>query len=192
VNRERAVRTSAVLATLTVLAVGLAGCSANQEPPARHPATSPTETRTHPDPVTTVVRDYRTYRAGQTGVLNSPSQHASLRLTVSRPSRSTTRLSSYGDPPRYGYYVTFRLAITNTGRVPILLRRLDFWVRTSGAAKTTTDAGNAPYSGSARQLDTTQLAPGQQVTNDLTFDLAQPSGRLFYGPAGRRQLAWSF
>lgn len=141
----------------------------------------------------TVVRNFHRYRAGQTGVVSSPGRHASLRITVSRPTLSTTSLSSsYGDPPRYGHYVTFRLTIRNAGTMPALVRRLDFWVRTAGVAKTTTDAGNAPYSGSGSQLDSTVLAPGHQVRNKLTFDVAHPAGTLFYGSGGHRQIAWTF
>jgi hypothetical protein len=106
---------------------------------------------------------------------------------------STKALSaSYGDPPRYGSYVTFHLVIANTGRVPVEIDRLDFWVATPGRARTTTDEGNAPFSGSPHQLDTTQLAPGRSLRNDLTFDVAHPAGTLYYGTAGRRELAWTF
>jgi hypothetical protein len=63
---------------------------------------------------------------------------------------------------------------------------------TPGARKTTTDEGNAPFSGSASQLDSTELTAGQDVTNDLTFDVAEPTGTLFYGPNDRKELAWTF
>jgi hypothetical protein len=139
-----------------------------------------------------VIRHYRTQRAGQTGILTSRSQHASLRLTAGRPMQSSAALSSYGDPPRYGHYLTFRLTITNTGSAPILVRRLDFWLKTPGTARTTTDDGNAPFSGAAQQLDTTQLPPGHRISNDLTFDVAGLSGTLFYGATGHPQLAWAF
>lgn len=152
-----------------------------------------TRTAHPPNPTKTVVRDYRTYRAGQTGVLQSRSQHALLLMSVSKPSTSTQRLSSsYGYPPANGHYVTFVITIKNNGRVPVLLQRLDFFVQTPGKARTTTDDGNAPFSGSGTQLDTTQLVPGKRVTNNLTFDVGDPSGTLFYAPDGEKAIAWKF
>jgi hypothetical protein len=142
---------------------------------------------------TVVRRAYRILRAGHRGVVRSPKQHASVRVSVGKPSVSSTRLSpTYGVPPVHGHYVTFRVRVADTGKVPIELRRLDFFVRTPGAAKTTTDDGNAPASGSGSQLDTTELEPGQRVSNNLTFDVATPHGTLFYAPAGRIALAWRF
>lgn len=184
------------LAAVVGCGVALSGCHVTHHV-TRGPTVRTTVTRSttaKPSPVKTIVRRYRTYRAGEVGLLNSPAQHASLRVAVGRPSRSTTRLSdSYGDAPAHGHYVTFRLTITNTGRVPIVIQRLDFWVKTPGARKTTTDDGNAPYSGSGSQLDTTELEPGDRVTNNLTFDVADPTGTLFYGPGGKRPaLAWTF
>jgi hypothetical protein len=176
-----------------VTAVALAGCGVATQTKSDPTVTTTSTRTTRPHPVKTVVRNYRTYRAGQTGILNSPQQHASLHVAVSAPSVATTSLSkSYGYPPANGHYVTFRLTITNTGRVPVLIRRLDFWVQTPGAARTTTDEGNAPYSGSGTQLDTTQLNPGDRVSNNLTFDVTHPTGTLFYGPGGHRALAWTF
>jgi hypothetical protein len=144
-------------------------------------------------PTTTVVRGYHTYVAGQTGLIDSPSQHAAMAITVGPPSRSTTRLSpTYGYSPRFGHYVTFRLTIHNTGKAPIVLQRLDFWVTTPGTHKTTTNDGNSPYSGSGSQLDNTELTAGEHVTNDLTFDVANPTGTLYYAPGGHKELAWTF
>jgi hypothetical protein len=118
-------------------------------------------------------RAYRTLRAGQSGVVRSPAQHAAVRVTVSAASVSSTRLSpTYGSGPAHGHYVTFRVRVADSGKVAIELQRLDFYVRTPGAAKTTTDDGNAPVSGSGSQLDSTELGPGQRVSNNLTFDLA--------------------
>jgi hypothetical protein len=140
-----------------------------------------------------VHRSFRIYRAGQTGIVTSPGQHAALRMTVSRPTVSTTSLSrGYGYSPQHGHYVTFGLTIRNTGKVPVTVGPLDFLVRTPGIARTTTDDGNAPYSGSSRQLDQTELAAGHQVRNQLTFDVADPSGTLFYAPGGDRAIGWTF
>jgi hypothetical protein len=148
---------------------------------------------THHSHQAVVHRAYRILRAGHAGVVRSPKQHAALRVTVSVPTVSSTRLSpTYGVPPAHGHYVTFRVRVVDTGKVPIEVRRLDFFLRTQGAARTTTDDGNAPASGSGSQLDTTELEPGQRVANDLTFDVAKPRGTLFYAPAGRVALAWRF
>jgi hypothetical protein len=140
-----------------------------------------------------VHRAYRTLRAGHSGVVRAPKQHASLQVSVGVPSVSETRLSpTYGVPPLHGHYVTFRVRVADTGKVAIELRRLDFFVRTPGAGRTTTDDGNAPASGSGSQLDTTELEPGQRVADNLTFDVATPHGTLYYAPAGRVALAWRF
>jgi hypothetical protein len=183
-----------ILAFAAATAVGLGGCAFGSGSDTPGPVVTTTVTRhAHPKPQRTVIRDYRTYQAGQTGVLSSPSQHAALQIAVGPPSVSQTRLSkTYGYSPRNGNYVTFRLTISNTGQVPIEIQRLDFWLTTPGVKKTTTDDGNSPFSGSGSQLDTTELTPGQDVTNDLTFDVAHPTGTLFYGPGGRKQLAWTF
>jgi hypothetical protein len=162
--------------------VGLGGC-----------ATSTSGGLARPVPSTTIFHSHHVYAVGQTGVLDSPSQHAGLRVEVAPPSRSRRPLSShYGDPPKFGRFVTFRLTFRNTGLVPVEIRRLDFWVRTPGARRTTTNDGNAPFSGASRQLDTTELEPGRTLTNDLTFDVADPTGTLFYAPEGRPALAWTF
>jgi hypothetical protein len=164
---------------LAVVAVVAGGCGAGPGSAHRHRRV--------------VHRAYRTLRAGHGGVVRSPKQHASLRVDVGVPSVSEHRLSpTYGVPPVHGHYLTFRVRVSDTGRVPIELRRLDFFVRTPGAGKTTTDDGNAPASGSGSQLDTTELEPGQSVSNNLTFDVATPHGTLFYAPAGRVALAWRF
>jgi len=179
---------------VTIAAIGLSGCAVGggSTTPGRVLVTTVTRSAT-PNPQRTVVRKYPTLRAGEAGVISSPAQHASLRMAVGPPRVSQTRLSpTYGYPPRYGHYVTFRLTITNTGKAAIEIQRLDFWVRTPGAKMTTTDDGNSPYSGSGSQLDTTELTAGQHVSNDLTFDVAHPSGTLYYGPRGHKELAWTF
>jgi hypothetical protein len=179
-------------ALVVVLGAALASCGHST---VKGPTvvTTTTRTATAPQPTRTLLRNYRTYRAGQTGVLQSRSQHASLLMRVSKPTTSTSRLSSsYGYPPANGHYVTFVITVKNSGQVPVLLQRLDFFVRTPGKAKTTTDEGNAPFSGSGTQLDTTQLVPGKRVTNNLTFDVAQPTGTLFYAPNGDKSIAWTF
>lgn len=173
------------------LLAGTVGCGAGGS--GGQPTTGSHSPPARPSPARTVVRDHPTYRAGATGVVDSPREHASLRVTAGVPRVSTTRLSpGYGYAPARGHYVTFRITIVNTGRVPVAIRPLDFAVRTPGLGRTTTDDGNAPYSGGGQQLDNTELDAGQRISNDLTFDVARPRGTLLYAPGGRTALAWRF
>jgi hypothetical protein len=188
----RSVRRATVLAAVSLAP---AGCQLGSHTTA---VDRPTVTRTvvhsqTPGPTKTIVRNYQTLQAGQTGELFSKAQHAGLDINVGRPRISHTRLSTtHGYPPLHGSYVTFKLTIHNIGKVPILISRLDFFVQTQGAAKTTTDDGNSPASGSDSQLDTTQLEGGEHVTNYLTFDVEHPSGTFFYAPHHDKSLAWRF
>lgn len=146
-----------------------------------------------PQPTRTRVRNYPTYPAGQTGTIAVPSQGASMTITAGVPSVSRNRLSpTYGYPPEHGYYVTFPLVIKNTGQASLLIERLDFYVKTPGLGKVNTNEGAAPYSGSPRQLDSTLLAPGKQLRNNLTFDVSDPKGTFYYAPGGKPSIAWTF
>jgi hypothetical protein len=145
-----------------------------------------------PGPVHTVIRKFRTYRAGQPGTLQAQAGIA-LRLTVSRPTVSRTRLSSsYGYPPKHGYYLTFRVAVVNTGSKPVQVRPTDFGVRIAHQGLVTSYDGNSPYSGAHRQLDTTEVAPGERLHAPLTFDVRTTHGRFDYRPDGSTALAWVF
>ncbi len=146
-----------------------------------------------PQPTQTLVKGYPRYQAGRTATIAVPSQGASLTIKAGVPSVSRTRLSSgYGYPPAHGYYVTFPLVINNTGHASLLIERLDFYVKTPGLGKVTTNDGNAPYSGSPQQLDSTLLAPGKKLSNNLTFDVSNPSGTFYYAPGGKPSIAWRF
>jgi hypothetical protein len=180
-------RAGVVVAALT-LTLSVAACGAGSSP-ATGPGTT-TATR-RPEPTRTVVKAYRTYRVGQSASVGRGS--ATLRITIGRPSVSDRRLSSsYGDAPRYGHYVTFPVSITSTGSATVVVQRLDFVVRTAAARKTTTDDGNAPFSGAATQLDTTPVEPGGHVHNRLTFDLRDTHGLLRYAPGSTTVAAWRF
>jgi hypothetical protein len=171
------------------------GCNLGSHTTTIHePTTSSTVFRTKtPAPVKTIYRNYQTLQVNHTGQLLSKSQHAGVDIFVGKPSVSHTRLSTtHGYPPLHGSYVTFKIVIRNVGKVGILVQRLDFFVRTPGARKTTTDDGNSPASGSDSQLDSTELQPGQQISNFLTFDVAHPTGTFFYAPHGDKSLAWKF
>lgn len=158
------------------------------------PTTTTFITRTAtPQPTRTIVKSYPTYQAGQTGTIAVPSQGASLTITAGVPSVSKNRLSpTYGYPPEHGYYVTFPLVIKNTGQAQLLIERLDFYVKTPGLGKITTNDGAAPYSGSPQQLDTTLLAAGKTLRKPLTFDVSTPSGTFYYAPGGKPSIAWTF
>jgi len=146
-----------------------------------------------PQPTRTVVKGYPTYRAGKTGMIVVASEGASMTIKAGVPKVSRTRLSpGYGYPPAHGYYVTFPLVITNSGHASLLIERLDFYVKTPGLGKVTTNEGNAPVSGSPQQLDSTLLAAGKTVSNNLTFDVSHPTGTFYYAPGGKPSIAWTF
>jgi hypothetical protein len=155
----------------------------------------PGKTVTHtpgPQPTTTRIKGHPTFQAGTTTTIQ-PQQGVSMTITVGVPSTSRNRLSpSYGYAPAHGYYVTFPLVIKNSGQTPLLIERLDFYVKTPGLGKVTTNDGNAPYSGSSRQLDTTPLAPGKTLHNNLTFDVSNPKGTFYYAPGSKPTAAWKF
>jgi hypothetical protein len=106
---------------------------------------------------------------------------------------STTSLSSsHGYPPQHGYYVTFHLVVTNTGSQPVELGPRDFVVRLAGQGTVTSYDGNSPYSGASRQLDTTELEPGDSDRAPLTYDLRGRHGRFDYRPGGATVAVWTF
>jgi hypothetical protein len=178
-----------------LLAAGLAaaGCTSTQTVGAPGPSTTTTVAHTPKGRATKVIlRGFHTLRAGQSGEIIA-AHGAEMKIKASIPKASTTRLSpSYGYSPQHGYYVTFRISVANTGSQQLVIERLDFWVNTPGLGKVTTNSGNAPFSGSPTQLDTTLLTPGQKVSNNLTFDVSHPSGTLVYGPGGKPSVAWRF
>ena len=150
-------------------------------------------TTTHvPGPVRTVLHKFRIYRAGDRASFQAQAGVA-LRLTASRPSISRTSLShSHGYPPQHGYYLTFHLTIANTGGMPVQVQPTNFAVRIARQGLVTSYDGNSPYSGAPRQLDTTQIEPGERLRAPLTFDVRATHGRLDYRPDGSTAVAWTF
>ena len=146
-----------------------------------------------PRPARTIVHDFRTYRAGQTATLDAQ-QGVSFRIGVSKPQTSRTRLSaSYGYAPQHGYYVTFHISLENTGSRSIEINPRDFVLRIAGQGTVTSYDGNSPYSGASRQLNTTELEPGDHDNAPLTFDVRRTHGRLDFRPGGGgTALAWTF
>jgi hypothetical protein len=152
----------------------------------------PIVTTVSPHPTHTVVHAFHRYTAGQSADLQAQAG-VSLRVTVSPPSVSTTSLSSsHGYPPRHGYYLTFHLSVVNTGSQPVELSPGDFVVRIPHQGTVTSYDGNSPYSGANRQLDTTELEPGNHDRAPLTFDARGRHGRLDYRPGGTTVAVWTF
>lgn len=151
-----------------------------------------TTTTASPQPTKTIVHAFRRYDAGQTATIDAQSGVA-LRISVSRPSVSTTSLSrSHGYPPQHGRYVTFRLVIRNTGSQPIVINPRDFVVHIPRQGIVTSYDGNSPYSGASRQLDTTQLEPGGTDRAPITFDVRARHGRFDYRPGRHTVAVWRF
>lgn len=110
------------LVALTCVATAAAGCGHGV---VRHRTVTrtlpPLVTTGTPQPTHTVLHAFHRYAAGQAADVQAQAG-VSLRVTVSRPSVSTTSLSSsHGLAPQHGYYVTFHLAIVNTGSQPVEL-----------------------------------------------------------------------
>ena len=145
-----------------------------------------------PGPTITILRSNRVLAAGLTAEFTAQAG-VSLRMTASRPAVSRQRLSSsYGYPPAHGYYVTFRLTLTNTGSQPVDIGPRNFSVRIPGEGTVGPYDGNAPYSGASQQLDTTQLDPGETVRSPLTFDVRRVHGTLQFVPDRSAAVSWTF
>lgn len=166
-----------------------AGCRAH---PVADPSTLATNGSPSPRPTITVTKSARVLDAGATTDFTAQAG-VSLRLTASTPQVARGRLSrSYGYPPARGYYVTFVLTVVNTGSQPVDLGPPNFHVRIAGEGVVTSYDGNAPYSGASRQLDNTELAPGESLHAPLTFDVRRPHGVLMYLPDRSAAVTWRF
>jgi len=183
--RGRLIVTTAALAAVCLVA----GCRSH---PAAGPSTVDTTASPLPRPTITVTKSAHVLVAGATTDFTAQAG-VSMRLTASRPQVSRGRLSrSYGYPPARGYYVTFSLTIVNTGSQPVDLGPPNFHVRIPGEGVVTSYGGNAPYSGAPRQLDNTELAPGESLHAPLTFDVRRPHGVLMYLPDRTAAVTWQF
>jgi hypothetical protein len=132
-------------------------------------------------------------KLGQVAQLGVGGKGAAALIKVGKPKVSRSRLSSsYGDNPIHGYFVNFPIKILNIGKRPLLVDRLDFYVKTPGLGKVDTNQGAAPYSGAREQLDTTELEPSKAVSNFLAFDVSTPHGKFVYGPGGKTSVVWRF
>lgn len=179
--------------TLTCVAAALAGCG---HVVVRHRVVThtlpPKVTTVSPQPARTVVHAFHRYAAGQTAQIDAQAG-VSLRLSVSRPSVATSSLSaSHGYPPQHGYYVTFHLAVSDTGSQSVVIGPRDFVVRVPGQGTVTSYDGNSPYSGANRQLDTTELSPGDTDRAPLTFDVRSRHGKFVYRPGKTTVAVWAY
>lgn len=175
---------------LAGLVVPLTACRAHPGQGAVPP--SSTVTTPVPRPTVTVTRSAHDLDAGDSTDFTAQAG-VSLRLTATRPKVSRGRLSSsYGYPPARGYYVTFSLTIVNTGSQPVDIGPPNFHVRIPGEGVVTAYDGNAPYSGAPRQLDNTELEPGDRLSAPLTFDVRRPHGSLLYLPDRSAAVTWRF
>ncbi|HVS68657.1 MAG TPA: hypothetical protein VHE56_08910 [Mycobacteriales bacterium] len=140
-----------------------------------------------------VSKGNRTLQVKQVAQIGTPGKGVAMLMKIGKPRVSRTHLSpSYGDNPIHGYFVNFPVKIYNDGVKPVLIDRLNFWVDTPGLGKVNTNEGASPYSGAKTQLDTTELASGQGVSNFLTFDVSTPHGKFVYGPHNKLTVAWRF
>jgi len=181
------------LAIVALLAAALIGCGHGV--PHRRGATStlpPGTSTPTPQPTRTIVHAFHRYAAGQTADIQAQAG-VSLTVTVSKPAISRTSLShSHGYPPQHGYYLTFHLAVVDTGSQPVALSPRDFVVHIPHQGTVTSYDGNSPYSGASRQLDTTEVEPGGHDRAPLTFDVRAIHGRIDYRPGKKPVAVWTF
>lgn len=177
-----------MLLAAAVVAAG-AGCAGSSSAP----QTLPSQTQpVKPVPTRTIVKNSRIVAAGR-AVPFAAQRGVTLRLRASAPQVSRTSLSStYGYPPSHGYYVTFRLTITNTGRKPVQIGPSNFALTVPGQGRVTSYDGNGPYSGAHAQLDTTEISPGDVIRAPLSFDVRTPHGRLLFLPDKTAAVIWRY
>lgn len=146
-----------------------------------------------PSPRPTVTLPARSkFLVGQTATVIDAATSAALQITVGAPQVTSGALGSYGYGPQEGLYLSFPVTVHNSGSVAVVVHVLDFVVDEPTLPDRTVDEGNTPYSGAPRQLDNTVLAPGQQVSNVLTYDEPGRHGRLRWVTGGVTACSWSF
>ena len=180
-------------ATALAAAVALTACSGSSGGDPKRTTRPSHKDRPTPTATRTITKSVHRVDIG-TPVELVAQQGVAVRITADKPSVSTTRLSSsYGYPPANGYYVTFEMTIQNTGRRAVILGPHNFYVTIPTQGQVTTYDGNAAYSGSDHQLDTTEIEVGQRLRAPLTFDVRQTHGQLvFHTRQGRPTIFWSF
>jgi len=183
------------LPRLTVLATAVVAFSTACGGQSAQPQSAPSSggpASVSPAPVRTVVKNSRVVDAGR-AVPFRAQRGVTLRLRASSAEVSRSSLSAnYGYPPSHGFYVTFRLTITNTGSKSVQIGPSNFVVVIPGEGRVTSYDGNAPFSGAPRQLDTTQITPGEVLHGPLSFDVRTPHGRLQFVPDTSAAIVWRF
>lgn len=188
---SKAVRAGALVAMLALVAACGGGSSGGSPVGKSKPKPSKT-VASNPGPHFPT-KGHRILHLGQVAQIGQGGKGAAMLIKISKPKVSRSRLSStYGDNPVHGYFVNFPIKILNIGQKPLLVDRLDFWVRTPGLGKVNTNQGAAPFSGASDQLDTTELEKGQGIKNFLAFDVSTPHGKFIYGPGGKISVGWRF
>lgn len=182
-------RVARVVAIAAALTTSLAACHSTKNEPG--PTVTTTTVKHHTKVV--VIHTFKTLRTGQVAQIGAAGSDAAELIKIGKPSVSTHRLSSYADDPEHGYFVTFPIKIYNDGKNPLVVNRLDFWVKVPGEGDINNNDGAAPFSGAHRQLDTTELESGQGVSNIMTFDVSSTHGTFLYGPGGKHaELGWKY
>lgn len=185
----RTQRVGRAVALVAALVMAAAACSSTKHEPG--PTVTTTTVKHHTKIV--VVHGYRTLRIGQAAQIGTAGGAAAELIKIGKPSVSTHRLSSYADDPEHGYFLTFPIKIYNDGKNPLVVNRLDVWVKVPGEGLINNNDGAAPFSGAHRQLDTTELESGQGVSNIMTFDVSSTHGTFLYGPGGKHaELGWTY
>jgi hypothetical protein len=185
-RKYRLGRVVALVAALTMTAVA---CNSTKNEP------GPTVTTTSTNHKTTIVviHKFKTLKIATAAQIGTAGANAGELIKIGKPTVSRSRLSSYADDPEHGYFVTFPIKIYNDGKDPLVVNRLDFWVRVPGEGNINNNDGTAPFSGAHRQLDTTELESGQGVSNIMTFDVSSTHGTFLYGPGGKHaELGWKY
>jgi hypothetical protein len=190
-SRARRLHVLGLIGALALTAACGSGSSGGAQAKSPTPTTSKSGTgKSGPHYVS---KGNRTLQLKQVAQIGTPGKAVALLMKVGKPKVSRTRLSpSYGDNPIHGYFVNFPIKIYNDGVKPVDIERLDFWVDTPGLGKVNTNEGASPYSGAPEQLDTTELASGQGVSNFLAFDVSSPHGKFVYGPHNKTTVVWRY
>jgi hypothetical protein len=183
----------------SLAAVALAAaCGSGSSGGSGNPTVGPSGTKASHSPASKagpqyVTKAHHLLHLKQVAQIGTPGKAGALLMKIGKPKVSRSRLSpSYGDNPIHGYFVNFPIKIYDDGSRPVFIDRLDFWVDTPGLGKVNTNEGASPYSGAPQQLDSTELAKGQGVSNHLAFDVSTPHGKFCYGPHGKLLVCWRF
>lgn len=96
--------------------------------------------------------------------------------------------------PANGYFVTFHIAITNSGDAGFSFNPFNYKVIVDGQQYQQANGKSLVVGSAADALSAGVLAPGTSTGGDITFDLPSPHGTLVYAPNydGVPLGSWSF